>query len=131
MVIAGMMQYLAQVQEIPKYIEKALSKRAVKFMWAGRSPLVNKKTLFCLLDNGGWALVDIKSQDKAIGVMWLKSYFSFSPNHPIWALVADGLMTINVPKTEEKVNNRVKISPFLQSWRSRASAKGETYRDIL
>lgn len=62
--------------------------------------------------------------------MWLKSYLSFGPRRPLWAVVADALMALNVPTSEEKVDSRVKLSPFLQTWRTRSSSKGEICPDI-
>lgn len=115
MIVAGMTQYLAQVQGIPTHIENLLSKRANKFMWAGKNSLVNKSTMFKPLNEGGRALVNIKSRNKAINIMWLKSYLKLGPDHPLWAYVANTLITTNVPKSEEHIDKRVRISPFLQS----------------
>lgn len=62
MVVAGMSQYLTQVQGMPKYVEKALTKRVNNFMWAGKRPQVNEQTLFKRIEEGGRAVVDIKSR---------------------------------------------------------------------
>ncbi|KAG6867166.1 hypothetical protein C0993_006096 [Termitomyces sp. T159_Od127] len=43
-VIAGMSQYLTEVQGMPPNIKKLLTRRAVRFMWAGKSSLVNEQT---------------------------------------------------------------------------------------
>ncbi|KAJ3870910.1 hypothetical protein F5051DRAFT_308323, partial [Lentinula edodes] len=54
MVIGGMTQYLAQVQGMPKNIEKRLNKRIRKFLWAEKqqSP-INFETLLASRDEGG------------------------------------------------------------------------------
>lgn len=130
MVVAGMSQYLTQVQGMPKHVEKALSKRVNNFMWAEKNPLINEHTLFKKIEDGGRGLVDIRTRNKAINVMWLKSYLNFGPDRPLWALVADALMALNVPTSEEKVDPRVKLSPFLQSWKTKSSRKGEICQDI-
>lgn len=62
--------------------------------------------------------------------MWLKSYLNFGPDRPLWALVADALMALNVPVSKDKVDPLIKLSPFLQSWKTRSSSKGEICRDI-
>lgn len=53
MVVAGMSQYLTQVQGMPKQVEKALTKRVNRFMWAGKSPLINEHTLCKKVEEGG------------------------------------------------------------------------------
>lgn len=130
MVIAGMSQYLAQVQGMSPQTEKLLAKRAVKFMWAGKSSLVNETTMYEPFDKGGRALVDIRTRNKAINIMWLKSYLKFGNDRPLWALVADALMADNTPKSEENVDDRIKVSPFLQSWKTKVSSRGDTSPDI-
>lgn len=130
MVVAGMSQYLTQVQGMPKYVENVLSKQVKNFMWGGKSPLVNKDTLFKRIDEGGRGLVDIRARNKAIDIMWLKSYLDFGPDRPLWALVVDVLMVLNVSVSEEKVDPRIKPSPFLQSWKTRSSNRGEICQDM-
>ena len=130
MVIAGMTQYLTQVQGMPANVERLLTRRAVRFMWAGKCSLVNEQTLFKPLGAGGWALVDIKSRNKAIDIMWLKSYLKFGPDCPTWAYLADALMAINPPKSDEKVDTRIKVNPFLQSWKTKVSSREVICSDI-
>lgn len=130
MVIAGMTQYLTQVQGMPAHIEKLVMRRANKFMWGGKSSLVNEQTMFRPIDKGGQALVDIKTRNKAISVIWLKSYLKFGQDQPLWAYVADALMATNAPKSEENYNGRIKISPFLQTWKTKTSNRGEICPDI-
>lgn len=84
-------------------------------MWAGKSSLVNENTLFKKIKNGGQGLVDIKTRNKVIDVMWLKSYLNFGPDRPLWVLVVDVLIALNVPSSEERVDPRISLSLFLQS----------------
>lgn len=99
-------------------------------MWAGRNSLVNEQTMFKPLNEGGRALVDIKTRNKAIDVMWLKSYLKLGPNRPLWAYVADALMAENVPKTSNNIDDRVKSNPFLQTWKTKSSVQGKICSDI-
>jgi hypothetical protein len=50
--------------------------------------------------------------------MWLKSYLSFGPEHPLWALVADEIFAINIPQSKENVEKCDCKNIFLQSWES-------------
>ncbi|KNZ82218.1 hypothetical protein J132_04178 [Termitomyces sp. J132] len=109
-----MTQYLAQVQGIPSHIETLLSRRANRFMWAGKSSLVNAETMFKPLHDGGRVLVDIKN--KAINIMWLRSYLKFGSEQPMWAKVADVLMAMNAPKNMRTiVSSHREICPDIMS----------------
>jgi len=75
MVIGGMTQYLAMVQGMPKDVEERIQKRIRKFIWSEKtmSP-VNVETLYAPRSLGGREVLDIKSRNEAIQIMWLKSY---------------------------------------------------------
>ncbi len=124
MVVGGMTQYLTQVQGMPASTEKKLEKRIRKFIWGNRtlSP-VNIETLYAPTEMGGRGLLDIKSRNEAIDLMWLKSYLKFNRDRPLWALVADALMAINLPKSESSSNKEIRQSVFLQSWKTLTGTK--------
>ena len=111
-------------------IKKLLVQRTIRFIWSTKNLLVNESTMFCLLNKRGRALVDIYVQNKAIGIMWLKSYLKFSNKRPIWAIIVDALMAANILKSEENVDNRVKTSPFLQTWKTKSAPKKDICLDI-
>ena len=92
MVVAGMSQYLTQVQGMPEHVEQSIVRRLGRFMWAGKPPQVNAQTMYKKREEGGRALVDIATRNKAIDVMWLKSYLNLGPNRPLWAKIADILL---------------------------------------
>ena len=124
MVVGGMTQYLTQVQGMPPVIEKKLEKRVRRFIWGNKNiPPVNIETLHAPINMGGRGLLDIKSRNEAIDLIWLKSYLSFNENRPIWTLVADALMAINLPKSEPSSNIETKQSVFLQSWKTLTGPK--------
>jgi exonuclease III len=124
MVVGGMTQYLTQVQGMPQVIEKRVAKRIRKFMWNEKqmSP-VNEATLYAPIEVGGRAVLDIKSRNEAISVMWLKSYLSFGPSRPTWALVADALMAAKVPVSERNVEVGMRKNIFLQSWKTYSGSR--------
>lgn len=99
-------------------------------MWRGKSSLVNENTMFEPFEKEGQGLIDIKSRNKAINIMWLKSYLTFGKDRPLWAQIADALMAVRATKAEEKVDNRIKVLPFLQTWRTRLSPQKEISLDI-
>lgn len=131
MVIAGMMQYLFQVQGMPPRVKKLLMRRLISFMWSGKKSQMNADTLFRPLDEEEKALVDIRMRNKAIDIMWLKSYLKIGQERPIWAYVADAIMAGSMLKSEESIDNRVKVLPLLQSWRTRVSPQKEVCPDIV
>jgi len=124
MVVGGMTQYLAQVQGMPKGAEKKLEKRIRKFIWGEKtkSP-INIDILYAPIKMGGRGLLDIKSRNEAIDLMWLKSYLKFNNDRPLWTLVADALMAINLPQSESSSNRETKQSVFLQSWKTLSGTK--------
>src|SRR5271168_5342052 len=84
---------------------------------------VNEATLYAPIEVGGRAVLDIKSRNEAISVMWLKSYLSFGPDRPIWAFVADALMAAKVPTSERNVEVGMRRNVFLQSWTTYTGSK--------
>lgn len=116
MIVGGMTQYLTQVQGMPSNIELKLWRKIRNFVWHDKRAPVSEQILFSQIDKGGCALLDISTRNEAIEVMWLKSYLSFGPERPLWALGADEIFAINVPQFEENVDKRVRKNIFLQSW---------------
>jgi len=118
-VVGGMTQYLTQVQGMPAATEKKLERKIKKYIWGDKtiSP-VNIETLYAPINIGGRGLLDIKSRNEAIDLMWLKSYLNFSEDRPLWTLVADAYMAVNLPQSEPSSNRGIKQSVFLQSWKT-------------
>ncbi|KAF5367955.1 hypothetical protein D9758_004520 [Tetrapyrgos nigripes] len=121
MVIGGMTQFLTQVQGMPEQIEKKVKKRIRNFVWAEKekSP-VNKETVHGPIEDGGRAVLDIGARNKAIDIMWTRSYLTFGEDHLLWAKVADALFALHSPRnvTEENVDKRIKLNPILQTWKT-------------
>ncbi|KAF8059613.1 hypothetical protein FPV67DRAFT_1373029, partial [Lyophyllum atratum] len=61
----------------------------------------------------------------------LKSYLDLGPNRPLWASVADALFALKTPLSEGKVDPKVRLNIFLQSWKSRATEKSGICPDLL
>ncbi|KAF5372170.1 hypothetical protein D9758_004959 [Tetrapyrgos nigripes] len=78
MVIRGMTQYLTQVQGMPDKVEKKIMKRVQNFIWAEKEKNpVNKATVHGPIALGGRKVLDIQARNKAIDMMWAKSYLTF------------------------------------------------------
>ena len=62
---------------------------------------------------GGLNILDIKSRNKAIEIIWLKAYLNFSPSRQKWATVVDHtILAAAPPQSIEKVRE----NSFLQTW---------------
>lgn len=113
-VIGGRTQYLAKVQGMPKEIEKAFQKLIQDFIWDGeRAPRIALETLELPLDEGGLNLLNIRTRNEAIDIMWLKSYLNFSPSRPAWAVVTDLLINAAAPPNISPLG---RFNAYTQSW---------------
>jgi hypothetical protein len=118
MIVGGMSQYLATTQGMPKQVEQILEKSIREFIWEDSKPPVSLDTLYLPIKKGGIKLLDLASRNKAIEVMWLKSYLALGHKRPIWAYVADVLIGENVTKNSGTVSNLAQINAYLQTWKT-------------
>ena len=114
-VIGGLTQFLTMAQGMPENIEDAIIKIIRTFMWnSDSSPRLSMDMLHRPIGKGGLNLLDIKSRNEAIDMMWLKTYLNLSPTRPPWATVTDHLIDTAAPiSTKAKARG----IPFLQSWK--------------
>ena len=97
-IIGGYTQFLSKAQGMPEDIEDALTKIIRDFMWEeDSSPRIALDFLQCSRDQGGLDLLDLKSQNEAIKLIWLKSYLNLSPSRPEWAVVMDLIIAAKRP----------------------------------
>jgi len=130
MIIGGFTQYLTQVQQMPKKIEKQLQKIACTFIWSDKKSPVKEDMLLAPKNIGGWGLLDIQARNEAIQLMWLESYLNLGPLCVPWADYADAIMMMNIPITEKNIKPEMQKNIFLQTWktytRSHTSNKNPT-----
>ena len=81
MIVGGMTQYLAKAQGMPNPVEQTLEKITRQFIWEGARPSVGLETLYLPVEEGGIKLLDLTSWNKAIEIMWLKSFLTLGPPH--------------------------------------------------
>jgi hypothetical protein len=87
-----------QVQGMPKEIEKRHTNRASQFLWNEKKyHPVNLETTQAPIEDGGRNILDIKSRNDTINLMWLKRYTNLKPSHPLWTKVADALLSLANP----------------------------------
>jgi len=118
MIVGGFTQYLMQVQQMPKKIEKQLQKIAHTFIWSDKKSPVKEDMLLAPNNIGGQGLLDIQARNEAIQLMWLKSYLNLGPSHVPWADYADAIMMMNIPKTEKNIKPEMPKNIFLQTWKT-------------
>ena len=115
MVVAGMTQFLTKAQGMPEEIEKRLIKKIRKFMWGSEStPPISLPILSLPTTEGGMKLLNLKAQNKAIQLTWLKTYLQMDITRPTWTFIADEL--INKTSLSTSTERLTKINIFMQSW---------------
>ena len=76
---------------MPQEIETVIQRIIQEFLWDSEAkPRIAPGTLELPLDKGGLNLLNVKTRNEAIEIMWLKAYLNFSPTRPTWASVAGG-----------------------------------------
>jgi len=125
MVVAGRTQYLMTVNGMPNRVTTQLESLIRSFVWNGKKATVNLATLQKRREEGGIGLLDLRSRNKAITVMALKSYMNLGKERPRWALLADALFALQAGKTKQPTPLSHRVNPFTQKW-SVATAKCNT-----
>ena len=99
---------------MPPHIEDALTNIMSKFIWdQGTRPRIAMATLQHPILKGGLNILDIKSRNDVIKIIWLKAYLNFSQSCHTWAAVMDHIiLAAALPKSVEKARE----NPFLQTW---------------
>ena len=113
-VIGGHTQFLTKAQGMPPHIEDALSKTLRDFMWDNDThPRIALEYLHLPLNQGGLNLLDIRAQNEAIEIIWLKDYLNISPSRPTWATLTDILINATAPIGTSAIAT---VNTFLQTW---------------
>ncbi len=122
MMFGGMTQFLTDVQRMPDPVQSRLNRMIRQYLWHDRhTPLVKMDYAYVSREDGGLGILDLKSRNEAIDIMWLHAYLDFSPKRPLWAYVADDIFRRTVPKDCTAKLQSVRINPFLQDWRPKTS----------
>ena len=125
-IAGGHTQFLTKAQGMLERVENTLTKMISNFIWGqDTAPRIAENTLQRPLEEGGLNILDIKSRNKAIEIIWLKSYLNFSTSHPQWATVTDHVILETAPT--KSVKDTI-MNPFLQTWE--IPTRGECQIDL-
>jgi len=113
-IVGGFTQFLTQVQGMPTQVEAAINKIINDFIWEdGQGAHIAQEFLHQPKEVGSLDLLDIKTRNEAIELMWLKTYLNFSPKCQPWAVITD--LIICGSAQENTIEQAIK-NPFLQCW---------------
>jgi hypothetical protein len=132
MTIGSMTQYLAQVNGMPKSVEKQLIRLQREFMWSGsKSSPVQREMLLAPISSGGKNMFDLTARNQAIQVMKLKSYLELDPSkRAAWCYVVDARLAKHDLKSP-KVDKGAHINPFLQTWSPKLSELTCVFKEMM
>ncbi|KAH9853113.1 hypothetical protein C2E23DRAFT_711260, partial [Lenzites betulinus] len=110
-------QFLTMAQGMPKAVEDELQKLIMKFMWTeGGHHFVSQQLLMAPVTHGGVALLDLSARNRAIDLMWIKTYLNLQRSRPRWTFLADALFAGAPTLASKRVARSVRVNPFLQQW---------------
>lgn len=113
-VVGGHTQFLTKAQGMPAHIEQALTKMICDYVWDNDThPRIGLNYLYYPLNEGGLNLLDIKTRNEAIELVWLRDHLNLIPSRPTWAIVRDILINATAPPGTSAI---VTTNTFLQSW---------------
>lgn len=104
-------QFLATVNSMPEWAQKATTKITKAFIWDGRKKgLIDWKWVTAQKEEGGLNMPSIELRCEAIEIMWLQKWLSTPDKRHTWAYILDELLTLNMPKKP------IKEKSALQNW---------------
>ena len=113
-VVGGHTQFLAKAQGMPTHIEDAINDIIRNYIWDNDiHPRIALKHLYRPIDEGGLGLLDIKTRNEAIELIWLRDYLNLTPSRQLWAKVTDILINASAPQGTSAV---AVVNTFLQTW---------------
>lgn len=114
--VAGMTQYLADVQGMPHRIESLLDKQCREFAWdnTGRS-LVNTETMKQAFSKGGKKVPNIKDRNDAITLAQVRDFLATGENERPWAPFMRAILA-HYAAPSPKTAPEIRFNPLLQDW---------------
>ena len=113
-IVGGHTQFLTKAQGMPPHIEGALTKIIRDFVWDNDAhQRIALDYLHSPLNQGGLNLLDIRSRNEAIELVWLRDYLNLTPSRQPWAVVTDLLVNATAPPGTSAI---AVVNSFLQSW---------------
>ncbi|KAH9910805.1 uncharacterized protein BXZ73DRAFT_93580 [Epithele typhae] len=132
MFLGGMTQFLTDVQCMPDLVRKCLNKITSAFLWNDRqTPPINRETTYLPFEFGGMQILDLKSRNEAIAIMWLKEYLTFNAKKPWWTYLADDIFASQVSLDQCPREHHLRLNPFLQAWKPKLLALPPALRELV
>ena len=115
-IVGGRTQFLTKAQGMPSSIQEALTKEIRNFMWddTNHIPRLGMTHLSYTKDIGGLKLLNLKTRNEAIEIVWLRDYLNLTHTRPTWAFVTDILINETTPPT---LDETTRTNAFLQNWK--------------
>lgn len=99
---------------MPPRMEVAIQKLIQDFLWDHeRTPRIALNMLELPIEEGGMNILNVKTRNEAIDIMWLRSYLNFSPSCPTWAMITDLLLSASAPPNISPLG---RLNTFMQMW---------------
>ncbi|KAL1941465.1 hypothetical protein VTO73DRAFT_7282 [Trametes versicolor] len=122
--VAGRTQFRAAVQTMPASVERRITTILTKFVWNGdERPRVAREQLYKPVTQGGIQLLDLKSRNEAIDLMWARSYLTVGLRQPPWTKIADALFARAIASDSKNTDLGARVNTFLQTWNISTRAK--------
>lgn len=112
-------QYLTAAQGMPPDVLKRFIKLELDFFWEYKKHTVNAETLYLPLDQGGANILDLKTRNEAVYLVWAREYLKPASERPTWAFVADEIFrhTLTLEWQDRVGADKHILTNFLsQSW---------------
>ena len=121
MQVAGVTQYLTKVQGMPWAVEMEINKMIRNFTWNHEKvDTVNQAQMYVPHNKGGKKILDIEACNKAIQLMWLKTYFNIREDRATWAYFVDAMIGTDIPQSQNVDEDpESRMMPMLQRWEMR------------
>ena len=121
-IVGGRSQFLTKAQGMPENVRKALTKEIRNFLWDDEHQKsgIGMEHLENTTEQGGIKLLNLKTRNEAIEIVWLKEYLNLTKSRPTWAFVTDILLNGTSPAG---LNEKTRQNAFLHKWNIPTSGK--------
>ena len=124
MIAGGKTQFLTRAQGMPDEIADQLQKMINEFAWEKNVSSMRIEDLAKEIEKGGRKVMDIKTRNDAICLMWVKDYLRMGKNRPKWAYMVDEIFRTTRPKGAKETHEEIADwNPFTQNWQPKLRDK--------
>ena len=117
MIAGGKTQFLTRAQGMPNEVADQLQKMINEFSWEKKVSSMRIEDLAKEIEEGGRKVMDVKTRNDAICLMWVKDYLRMGENRPKWAYMIDEIFRSTRPKGAKETPEEITDwNPFTQDW---------------